>query len=194
MTQPGGRRRIDHVLAEGFLDDIQGISVEDLRARRLEAEQEETDLSYARRLLHGRLDLLRAEQAARHGRPGSETTPGEQTTEELVASLARTLADPPTPSHGLGRHGLVEPSRVGEHRRAAESAVADPSISDPSRMDDEALDAAVTRLDALQHQVGEQRTAVQQAADALSAELGRRYREGVLKVEDVLEGQQDPTT
>lgn len=192
MTQPGGRRRIDHVLAEGFLDGLQEIGIDELRSRRAEAEQEETDLSYARRLLHGRLDLLRAEQQARRGGAGNEATPGEQSTEELVASLSRTLADPPGPSHGLGRHGLVEPSRVGEHRRAAEAAVADPAISDPSAMSDEALDAAVTRLDGLQHDVGEQRTAVQEAADALSAELGRRYREGVLNVEDVL-AEQRPT-
>jgi hypothetical protein len=182
--QAGGRRRIDHVLADGFLDGLTELPVEELRARRAEAEQEETDLSYARRLLHGRLDLLRAEQARR----GSGEAPGtQQSNEDLVASLARTLADPPGPSHGLGRHGLVEPSRVGEHRRAAEAAVADPATSDPSRLDEAALAAAVDRFDALQRQVGEQRTAVQRAADALSEELGRRYREGLLSVDEVLD-------
>lgn len=182
--QAGGRRRLDHVLGEGFLDDLPQLPVEELRARRAEAEQEETDLSYARRLLHGRLDLLRAEQEQRRG-DGSAA--GTGTTEELVATLARTLADPPGPSHGLGRHNLAEPSRVGEHRRAAEAAVADPSISDPAGLDDDALAAAVARLDSLADAVGTQRTAVQQAADALVQEIGRRYREGLLTVDDVLE-------
>ena len=113
---------------------------------------------------------------------------------ELVAALAKTLADPPGPSHGMGKHGLVEPSRVGEHRRAAEAAVADPALSDPAGMDDETLAAAVARLDGLQQDVGEQRAAVQKAADALTDELGRRYRDGVLHVEDVLAeaGEDDP--
>ncbi|MFC5381024.1 aerial mycelium formation protein [Aquipuribacter nitratireducens] len=182
--QAGGRRRLDHVLGEGFLDDLPQLPVEELRARRAEAEQEETDLSYARRLLHGRLDLLRAEQEQRRGDGGAS---GTRTTEELVATLARTLADPPGPSHGLGRHNLAEPSRVGEHRRAAEAAVADPSISDPGGLDDDALAAAVARLEALADAVGTQRTAVQQAADALVQEIGRRYREGLLTVDDVLE-------
>ena len=87
----------------------------------------------------------------------------------------------------MGRHGLVEPSRVGEHRRAAEAAVADPTLSDPAGMDEDALATAISHLDGLQRDVGEQRAAVQQAADALTDELGRRYREGVLHVEDVLQ-------
>jgi hypothetical protein len=188
QPQPGGRRRIDQVLAGDFLDGLHDLPVEELRARRTEADQEETDLSYARRLLHGRLDLLRAEQAAR---TGGEDAPGDgvQTTEELVASLARTLADPPGPSHGMGKHGLVEPSRVGEHRRAAEAAVADPATSNPAGMSDDELASAVERFDGLQREVGEQRAAVQKAADALSEELGRRYREGLLTVDDVLDAE-----
>jgi len=186
QMQPGGRRRIDHVLGEGFLDGLPELPVDQLRARRGEAEQEETDLSYARRLLHGRLDLLRAEQERRSG-PEALADAVSTTDEELVAALTKTLADPPGPSHGMGRHGLVEPSRVGEHRRAAEAAVADPALSDPAGMDDDALAAAISHLDGLQRDVGEQRAAVQRAADALTEELGRRYREGVLHVEDVLE-------
>lgn len=171
------------MLADGFTDDLAELPVDELRARRAEAEQEETDLSYARRLLHGRLDLLRAEQQSRAS--GEDVT--QESTEDFVASLARTLADPPGPSHGLGRHGRTEPSRVGEHRRAAEAAVADPALSDPTALDDNALAAAVEHLDELQRAVGEQRAKVQHAADALSAELGRRYREGILSVDDVLD-------
>ena len=66
-TQPfeGGRRPIDRILAPGFMDAVGDLSFADLRERRRIVEQEEVDLSYARRLLQGRLDLLRAEQAAR---------------------------------------------------------------------------------------------------------------------------------
>jgi len=186
QMQQGGRRRIDHVLGEGFLDGLPELPVDQLRDRRGEAEQEETDLSYARRLLHGRLDLLRAEQERRSD-PEAPAHTASTTDEELVAALTRTLADQPGPSHGMGRHGLVEPSRVGEHRRAAEAAVADPALSDPAGMGDDALAAAISRLHDLQQDVGEQRAAVQQAADALTEELGRRYRDGVLHVEDVLQ-------
>ena len=59
--RPGGHRRIDRVLAEGYLDDLPNIPLDEVRALRGEAEQEETDLSYLRRLLQGRMDILRAE-------------------------------------------------------------------------------------------------------------------------------------
>ena len=58
----GGRRRVDRVLAPDYLVGLSQLSLEEVRARRAEAEQEEVDLSYARRLLQGRVDILRAEQ------------------------------------------------------------------------------------------------------------------------------------
>ena len=182
-VQSGGRRRIDQVLGAGFTEGLQELDMDEVRRRRAEADQEETDLSYARRLLHGRLDLLRAEQSHR---ASAQTHDGPRSTEELVAELSVVLADPPTSSHGMGRHGLSEPSRVGEHRRRAEAAVADPSISDPESLQDDELAAAVERLDTLAREVGEQRTAVQKVMDALSEEIGRRYKDGLTSVEDLL--------
>ncbi len=74
----GGRRRIDRVLAEGFVDGLAILSLDEVRGRRRDAEQEEADLSYLRRLLQGRLDLVRAEQAAAAGpmrrKPGRSST------------------------------------------------------------------------------------------------------------------------
>ena len=63
MTQPGNRR-LDRVLAPDFLEGLESWSMAELRAARSDAEQEETDLSYLRRLLQGRMDILRALQAA----------------------------------------------------------------------------------------------------------------------------------
>ena len=67
MTEPmqGGRRRIDLVLAEDFLVGIDSVDLDDVRGRRREAEQEDADLSYIRRMLQGRMDILRAELSRR---------------------------------------------------------------------------------------------------------------------------------
>ena len=89
-----GNRRIDKVLDPEFVDGLGQISLDELRERRKEAEQEETDLSYMRRLLQGRLDILRAELARRAG-DGSD----------LMDALPQILADEPSGGpHGLGRH------------------------------------------------------------------------------------------
>jgi hypothetical protein len=184
-TQPheGGRRPIDRILAPGFADAVGELPFTELRERRRLVEQEEVDLSYARRLLQGRLDLLRAEQAAR-ARGDAET--GVRSDQELADDLSSALADGPRDDYGLGRHLSVDPSRVGEHRRRAEQAVADVSASDPSELEDNALAQAISHLAELEHEVSESRHQVQRVMDTLTAELGRRYASGEAKVEDVL--------
>jgi hypothetical protein len=78
------------------------------------------------------------------------------------------------------------PTRVGEHRRAAEAAVADVRISDLGSLDDAGLDAAIARLAGFEDQFSASRRQVQLVLDTLSAELGRRYRDGLADVGDVL--------
>ena len=186
QPRDGGRRPIDRVLAPGFAEDVTALDFPELRARRQLAEQEEVDLSYARRLLQGRLDLLRAEQAQRAtARDGVDA--GARTDAEIVRDLAAVLSDDgPRADHGLGRHLTTDPSRVGEHRRAAEQAVDDVAASDPSSLDAEGLAAAVAHLTELERKVSENRHRVQAVMDQLTAEVARRYRDGEAHVEDVL--------
>ena len=184
-SHPGGRRPIDRVLADGFADDLQALPFEDLRERRHLAEQEEVDLSFARRLLQGRLDLLRAEQQQRE-LPQDGPVEGERTDAELARDLSQALADGPRADHGLGRHLTTDPSRVGEHRRAAEQAVADVEASDPSALTDEAIVRAIEHLVELEQAVSDTRHQVQAVMDLMSTEVARRYREGEARVEDVL--------
>jgi hypothetical protein len=189
-TQPqdGGRRPIDRVLSPGYADDLADLSADELHERRHEAEQEEVDLSYARRLLQGRLDLLRSEQANRREHPEGGVPAGERSDEVLVRDLvaAMTTDEAPRRDHGLGRYMDVEPSRVGEHRRAAELVVADPRVSDTDNLSDEQLADAVERVSGLEQQVSLNRQRVQQVSDALTEEVSRRFRDGELTISDSL--------
>ena len=174
---PGGNRRIDRVLAEDYLSGLREVPLAELREMRAEAEQEEVDLSYIRRLLQGRLDVIAAERKRRGG-DGSGS---------IVDDLASILADEPRgTAHGLGRHSALEPSRADEHRRYVERLVADVDLSDvPARTDAE-LDDAVTALTAAEQELSAKRRAVQGVMDACSAEITRRYREGEADVSDLL--------
>ena len=176
MTHPG-RRRIDRVLAGDFLTDIKAKSLEDLRAMRADAEQEEADLSYIRRLIQGRIDILRAELTRREtGDAGS-----------LIDDLPRILAEEMRPgARGLGRHAALEPSRVDEHRRYVEALVADVGISDVGARSVEEIQGALRTLEAEENQVSTDRRQVQQAMDACAAEMTRRYRDGDADVEALL--------
>ncbi|MBV9486822.1 MAG: aerial mycelium formation protein [Frankiaceae bacterium] len=179
MTYPGGKRRIDRVLAEGFLERVHEVSLDDLRTMRDEAEQEETDLSYIRRLLQGRLDIMRAEQKRREGGPDAPS---------LIDLLPGILADEAGPQvpHGLGRHATVEPSRADMHRRHVEALVADVDISDPFSHSDESLAHVITVLERQEAEVSSNRRAVQTVMDRCQDEITRRYRDGDANVDALL--------
>jgi anti-sigma-K factor RsiG len=170
----GGRRRIDRVLAPDYLEGLAGLSLDEVRVRRAEADQEEVDLSYARRLLQGRIDILRAEQQRRRGEgPLAAPLRGDAA---IVEALKRILTDEPRPANGGGRHLGVQPSRVGEHRREAERAVADVGGSDLAAMDDFRLAEALDSLTDVEARVSRSRRQVQNVVDQLTAEIARRYQ------------------
>jgi hypothetical protein len=177
----GGRRRVDRVLAPDYLTGLPELGLQDIRSRRAEAEQEEVDLSYARRLLQGRLDILRAEQETRATDGAVIREP--RTDIEIVGALARILADGPRTDHGMGRYlGNVEPSRVGEHRREAERAVADVGASDLAAISDAALAEAVEHLGDIETRISRTRRSVQIVVDSLTEEIARRYATGEIEV------------
>ncbi|GAB3244725.1 RsiG family protein [Kineosporia babensis] len=172
---PGGRRRIDRVLAPGYLEGIDVLDLEEIRVRRAEADQEEVDLSYARRLLQGRIDLLRAEQNRRSGEGSDQPVFGNRTDEAIAETLKRILGAEKRTDRGLGRHMAATPSRVGEHRREAERAVSDVGVSDLD-MPDAELSAAIEKLVGIESKVSRSRKQVQQVVDTLTAEVARRYQ------------------
>jgi hypothetical protein len=105
---PGGHRRIDRVLSEGYLDGLASLPLAEVRELRDEAEQEEADLSYLRRMLQGRVDIIEAELARRRGEFGDSGS--------IIDQLPRILADDRSPARGLGRHSIRP---LGPHGRPA---------------------------------------------------------------------------
>ena len=182
-TPHQGTRRIDRVLAEDFLTGVGEVALPELRQLRQDAEQEEVDLSYLRRMIQGRLDVIRAELNRREGKG----------TGNLVDDLAGILADEPRgPARGMGRHVTVEPSRADSHRRYVEALVADVDLSDVSARSIEELENAMQTLADEEKNLSGKRRKVQTVMDACSAEITRRYRDGEADV-DVLLGEQ-PTS
>ncbi len=181
MTQEtGGHRRIDRVLADDYLADILALTIADLHARRDDAEQEETDVSYLRRLVQGRIDILRAELARRGG----------EGTGSLLADLPQILGEtgPRNAPRGSGRHTVVEPSRAAEHRRYVEALVADVDLSDVGARTDEELRNALDVFAREEAGLSEKRRRIFAVLDQCSAELTRRYRDGEADVSDLLTG------
>lgn len=173
-----GNRRIDRVLSEDYLDNLGALPLADVRSLRNEAEQEEADLSYLRRLLQGRVDIIKAELARRRGELGESGS--------IIDQLPRILADDRAPARGLGRHAVIEPSRVDEHRRLVERLVADSDLSALTGRTADQLEETLVRFGEHERDISEQRRAVQAVMDACAAEITRRYREGEADVSALL--------
>jgi len=178
MTRPmaGGRRRVDRVLDPAFVEGLADISMVELRARRKEAEQEEVDLSYLRRMLHGRMDIVQAELARRES---SEDV-------SVVDSLVAILSDGPRSTFGSGRHATATPSRVSERRRGVEVAIGDAEASDIEARSIGELVLVLEMLRGHESVVSQTRREVQTVMDTLSAELAGRYRDGLASIDDLL--------
>jgi hypothetical protein len=178
MTEPmaGGRRRIDRVLSDDYLADIGRLPLEEVRALRREAQQEEADLSYIRRLLQGRIDIIRAELARRSDLDLHQS---------VVELLPEILVDRPAP-RPAARHLTVEPSRLGDYRRRVERLLADVELSDVSARSNVELAEAAEVLVEHEQRVSASRSAVQCVADQCSSEIARRYRDGEAVVDDLL--------
>jgi hypothetical protein len=177
-TRDQGTRRIDRVLAEDYLAGLADAPLADVRAMRAEAEQEEVDLSYVRRLVQGRIDIVRAELARRSG--GGEGS--------LVDNLVEVLTDHGArgPARGLGRHATVEPSRVDAHQRYVEALVADVDLSDTTARSTEELERAQRVLTDEEQAISAKRRQVQTVLDTLQGEITRRYKDGEADVSALL--------
>ncbi len=176
----GGRRRLDRVLDPGFLAAIGDRSLDELRAMRDDAAQEETDLSYLRRLLHARIDIVRFEEHRRAGTGTADET-------SVVDALPRILADNAIgPAAGRGRHHTVQPSRAESHRRHVEALLADTGLSDVATLSDAELTESAEAYAAEEASVSDHRIRVQQVMDACNDEIGRRYRTGSASIDELL--------
>lgn len=147
----------------------------ELRALRRDATRDEADLSYLRRLLQGRIDILRAELARR----AAPETP-------VVDRLSEILADTPSLHRSSARHVTLSTPRNEEFRQLAAEALAEVELSDLQARTDEELHAAMGRLVRHEQQVSQRRHLLQRTADECSAEIARRYREGEAQVDDLL--------
>ncbi|WP_405645602.1 aerial mycelium formation protein [Streptomyces sp. NBC_00019] len=156
--------------------DLTPLSLPELRTLRRDAQRDEADLSYVRRLLQGRIDILRAELARR--------SPAGQGS--VVERLSEILADAPARQRSSARHVTLGTPHSEEYRRLAAEMLAEVELSDLRARTDLELNAAMARLVRYEQQVSRRRQRLQRTADDCSAEIARRYREGEAQVDDLL--------
>ncbi|WP_326659381.1 RsiG family protein [Streptomyces sp. NBC_00385] len=155
--------------------DLRALRLPELRALRRDAQRDEADLSYVRRLVQGRIDILRAELARRRD-PESP----------VVDRLSEILADTPSLHRSSARHVTLSTPRSDEYRKLAAETLAEVELSDLDARTDEELHTAMGRLVRYEQQVSRRRSRLQRTADDCGAEIARRYRDGEAQVDDLL--------
>lgn len=178
-STPQQRRRIDRVLDPSFTADVEEAEVDDLRERRQLLDALDTELSYYRRILHGRLDLLDFELRRRSGAE----------TRSIIEALPEILADPPSArtTNPLDKElPLDTPELAGAGRREVDHALADDFLSRLPMIGDIELEAIRESLTETEAIVSEQRRAVHDAHDLITGELTKRYRDGIADADELL--------
>ncbi|MDI9887200.1 AmfC protein [Streptomyces sp. HNM0645] len=185
-ARPPAQRTADSCPGSGARD-LAALRLPELRALRKESQRDEADLSYVRRLLQGRIDILRAE-LSRRSAPPSPLLPAATAGPDaaVVDRLSRILADPPSRRGSSARHVTLSVPRGEEYRLLAAEMLSEVELSDLDARTDDELRAAMGRLADYEQEVSGQRQQLQRTADDCSAEIARRYREGEAQVDDLL--------
>jgi hypothetical protein len=171
-----GRRPQEH--------DLTLLSLPELRALRRDAHRDEADLSYVRRLLQGRIDILRAELTRRS--PVGAASVAAPPEASVIERLPEILTDAPARHRSSARHVTLGTPQGEEYRLLAAEMLAEVELSDLGARTDPELHAAMGRLVRYERQVSRRRQRLQRTADDCSAEIARRYREGEAQVDDLL--------
>lgn len=166
------RDEVDRVLRDDYLRDLSSKPLEEIRAMRDDCRAVETNVSYLRRMIQGRLDIVAAD-LRRRAAGGSPVDLGA-----LVEQLPEILSDK-VHAGGPGRlpSGLIpsddEDLTADLDRVAGAGALG----SLPELSDDEVAEVAREIAD-LEREVSDARKALFGRIDALHAELVRRYGTG----------------
>ena len=161
------REKLERVLAADYLDDVGSRPVDELRMLRNECRAVGDDLSYLRRQVHGRLDIVRWELDRRASGEGPSTPA------ELVEKLNHILAGN---VHAPGHSQMVdnvEPPDLDELTEELDSRL--PPIWALLELDEEGLRGWAAKLEELEEGYSRPRREVFQREDAVKDLLTERF-------------------
>ncbi len=172
MTEPAEATRSARsaeVLDPAFVEGIHALPLDELRRRRDEAMAEREFLSYLRRLLQVREDVLKTERARRQQGGG---------TESLIDRLTRVLSEGPRArGRGEALRVVLNPQDIAEAERRVDEVLGEGWLPRPESLTDNQLGHALSALEREERAVSELRTSVFRVHDQLQEELKRRYQE-----------------
>lgn len=178
---PSHKDELDRILTSTYLDGIETKSLADIRSMRTECQEAEVALSYLRRLIQGRLDIVHA--YLEH--PGSDDSPDLAA---LVEDLPAILSAGPGRPAGPGHLPLLLSPDTEESDLTAEldAVLGADEIGTLAELDIDQLNSIAGQLEAIESRVSVDRRALHERIDSLQAELVDRHKTGRASVDGLL--------
>ncbi len=178
---PSHRDELSRLLSGSYLDGVESRPLEEIRGMRAECQEAEVALSYLRRLIQGRLDIVHIYL----DRPADGSSPDlSSVVSDLPGILASGPGRPPGPGH---LPMLLSPDTEESDLTSELDAVLDADgIGRLSELDAGALGDLANRLGDLERTVSHDRRALHERIDRLQAELVERHKSGRASVDELL--------
>lgn len=172
---------LERYAAEGVPADLTSWSNDQLRAARAEAETAESAVSYIRRVLQGRLDIVRAELERREDN-------GHEGAGWLLERLPDLLAGDhiPTDPARARATSLEIPARAEALIDRIDAELGETTLARLADRDDAEMARLIAVLEEYESQLSIARRALFARIDAMRDELAARYKDGRAVVADLL--------
>ncbi len=171
---------LERLLADDYLGDVEQLAMDELRSRKAECDEVELTLSYLRRLVQGRLDIVHAELQRRAGGEGGDLSSIVEHLPEILSEGGRRA--------GMGRLATLIGPDVNHRRLTADlDRIVDvDKVGALPAMPEEEVRALADALVELERTVSAQRRALHERMDVLQSEIVRRYKSGEASVDTLL--------
>jgi hypothetical protein len=173
---------LERLFAPDYLEGVDGRSLDEVRAMRAECQEVEEIVSYLRRVVQGRLDVVHS--FLDHHESGQSVGDLDSIVEDLSAIIGSGPARP----QGYGRlPSQMSPDMeaVGLTREIDEVLDADGIGKLPTMTEDE-LRSLAGRLTTVETRISEQRRTLHERIDVLQAQIVSRYKTGEATVDGLL--------
>ncbi|CAN5728208.1 hypothetical protein BH24ACT26_BH24ACT26_12050 [soil metagenome] len=171
MSEPK-RRLVERISEASYGEGLRDRSMDELRHMREECKEGENELSFERRLVQARTDILAAELQRRAG----------VDVEDLMKRLPQILkteggrdAGAPLPSRAPD---FSIPRNVDVPRRRVEEIVGEQTLARLPALQPEEIKGIISSLEEHERAISKRRKRVHDVMDAIQAEVVRRYRSG----------------
>lgn len=178
---PSTQDNLTRLLDPTYLDGVDGLSVDDIRRMRAECQEAEAALSYLRRLIQGRMDIVHAYI----DRPEGSDAPDLSS---VVDNLAGILAGPGR-AGGPGRNPVLhtpDTDEMGGLTTELDDILGADDIGRLTQLSDGDLADLAGRLRDLENRVSGERRGLHERIDTLQAELVERHKSGRASVDGLL--------